>query len=233
MLEQQQTQLVNGLQEMYRRITNNEGWKGKPLDTVARGYPLTHDILERLDVLGIDGPHSPDRFEEDTEILQGRFFEEGVLPAKRQATPDSNNKEGGEEGGAPPKRHSSRSKRSLTDSFVPRRSGGLPPTPLTQTPSSFGNASPATYDGTDPLLDPAQLHIPQQPWTWSPTTCGPAPGFADDSLRPGFGSNTYPHCQPNLCLPILSSSQDDDFGRSLTPGLYDMMLESRTPLSYR
>ncbi|KAI4089891.1 MAG: hypothetical protein LQ344_005081 [Seirophora lacunosa] len=73
MLEQQQAQLVNALQEMYKRLTNNEGWKGDLLEPSPNGNPLTHDILVRLDALEIDGHLSPARFEEDTDVLQRRF----------------------------------------------------------------------------------------------------------------------------------------------------------------
>lgn len=231
MLEQQQTQLVNGLQEMYRRITNNEGWKGEPLDTVPHGYPLTHDILERLDALSIDGHHSPDRFEDDTEILQKRFSDEGVLHrAKRQATPDTDAEEEEEEKeeGGPPKRHASWSKRSLTDSFLLRTSGGTPPI---QTPSSFGNASPATYDGTDPLLDAAPLHIPHQSWNYAPTMCGPASNFSDTSSRQAFAGHRYLQRQPNPCL-LTGPLGDEGFGTTIFDDGYGIQLDPSTRLIY-
>lgn len=228
MLEQQQTQLVNGLQEMYRRMTNNEGWKGEPLDTVPHGYPLTHDILERLDALSIDGHHSPDRFEEDTETLQKRFFDEGVLHrAKRQATPDTDAEEEEDEG-VPPKRHASWSKRTLTDSFLPRTSGGTPPI---QTPSSFGNASPATYDGTDPLLDAAPLHISHQSWNFPSTMCGPAPDFPDTSPRPAFVGHRYLQRQPNPCL-LMGPLGDEDLGSTMFEDTYGIPLDPSTRLIY-
>lgn len=50
MLEQQQQQLVGGLQKHYDIVINEQGWKGAPLKTFTNGYPLTHDILERLRV---------------------------------------------------------------------------------------------------------------------------------------------------------------------------------------
>ncbi|KAK7178195.1 hypothetical protein PSPO01_15761 [Paraphaeosphaeria sporulosa] len=51
MLEQQQTQLVAGLRELYGRLRNGQCWPGQPLCDAQSGHPLTHDILERLDLL--------------------------------------------------------------------------------------------------------------------------------------------------------------------------------------
>ena len=70
MLEQQQQQLVSGLQKLYDIVINERGWKGVPLKTLTNGYPLTHDILERLRVpktdsyIDIEGG-----FDEDLEAL--------------------------------------------------------------------------------------------------------------------------------------------------------------------
>ncbi|KAF2164540.1 hypothetical protein M409DRAFT_56380 [Zasmidium cellare ATCC 36951] len=49
-LEQQQTQLVAGLREMYNRLAVADAWKGATLPDV-NGHPLTHDILTALDLL--------------------------------------------------------------------------------------------------------------------------------------------------------------------------------------
>lgn len=51
MLEQQQTWLVRGLQEMYRRANEGEGWPGEPLPCEGNSHPLTHDLLTRLGAL--------------------------------------------------------------------------------------------------------------------------------------------------------------------------------------
>ena len=69
MLEQQQAQLVSGLREMYRRLQAGENWPGKPLKQSHGGFPLTHDILERLNVLHADSPMTHDAFEDDLEAL--------------------------------------------------------------------------------------------------------------------------------------------------------------------
>lgn len=71
MLEQQQAQLVSGLREMYRRLQSGESWPGKPLKESHGGFPLTHDMLERLNVLhSLDYPISHETFEDDLEALQ-------------------------------------------------------------------------------------------------------------------------------------------------------------------
>ena len=51
MLERQQSQLVAGLQELYRRTQNGEGWPGDRLELERHNQPLTHKILEALGVL--------------------------------------------------------------------------------------------------------------------------------------------------------------------------------------
>lgn len=55
MLERQQEQLVAGVHELYRRILTGQGWPGPRIDTSMCGQPLTHKILEGLDVLQKDG----------------------------------------------------------------------------------------------------------------------------------------------------------------------------------
>ncbi|KAF2011863.1 hypothetical protein BU24DRAFT_396490 [Aaosphaeria arxii CBS 175.79] len=54
-LEQQQAQLVAGLRELYSRLQCGQGWPGPPLSKAESGHPLTHDILDRLD---LPLPHS-------------------------------------------------------------------------------------------------------------------------------------------------------------------------------
>lgn len=51
MLKSQQSQLVTGLQELYRRSQCGEGWTGPALKETVKGTPLTHDILQHLGAL--------------------------------------------------------------------------------------------------------------------------------------------------------------------------------------
>lgn len=89
LLEQQQAQLVGGLQELYRRTVTGHGWPGLPLQDSGNGHPLTHDILERLGVLETEGSGESDSFEEDLELMQQRLLEGGSGFARRQDPSDS------------------------------------------------------------------------------------------------------------------------------------------------
>lgn len=81
MLEQQQQQLVGGLQVLYDIVINEKGWRGAPLKKSKNGYPLTHDILERLRVLKTDSTDmdviEEGGFEEDLEALRKRLAAKG------------------------------------------------------------------------------------------------------------------------------------------------------------
>ncbi|KAK4980999.1 Fluconazole resistance protein 1, partial [Elasticomyces elasticus] len=67
-LEQQQSYLVAGLHETYRRLRLAQGWPGAPLQEID-GHPLTHDILERLELLVTKGDRGHD-FEGTEECCQ-------------------------------------------------------------------------------------------------------------------------------------------------------------------
>jgi hypothetical protein len=81
MLEQQQSQLVAGVRTMYHKLVESEAWPGTPLHDQTEGHPLTHDILDRLNVLGMTGD-SPaaggETFEEDLETLQRQLLQRGA-----------------------------------------------------------------------------------------------------------------------------------------------------------
>ncbi|KIW02917.1 uncharacterized protein PV09_05963 [Verruconis gallopava] len=90
MLEQQQSQLVSGLREMYRKLQMGETWPGAPLKESHGGFPLTHDILERLQVLhSSDSPMKNEVFEDDLDALQERCMRANgpaQNPRRRRAT---------------------------------------------------------------------------------------------------------------------------------------------------
>lgn len=90
MLESQQTQLVAGLQELYRRLQNGEGWVGSPLKESTRGTPLTHDILERLGALKVDNKAGIDHFEDNYEALQNILFANGAGAMQHEQSFDTN-----------------------------------------------------------------------------------------------------------------------------------------------
>ncbi|KAI4185774.1 MAG: hypothetical protein L6R41_003916 [Letrouitia leprolyta] len=207
MLEQQQTQLVNALQELYRRLINGEGWKGDPLDTAPNGHPLTHDILERLDALRIDGHLSSDRFEESTEVLQQKLLADGAVHIKRQLSPDSDSCEDC----SLSRQRVPSPKRILTDTCLPSNSQ-FPPTPPIQTPSTFFSDSPTTYSSSESLLpESMQMHMQQQPqqqqlWAPPPVTFSAAMDFF------GSGSPLYGNSGQlqDPCLPMPSWIEDDN-----------------------
>jgi hypothetical protein len=78
MLEQQQSQLVSGLKEMYHRLQKASAWEGPSLDE-SSGHPLTHDILSALDLLEPkhDDSGETEVFEENCDKLQSRMLSEG------------------------------------------------------------------------------------------------------------------------------------------------------------
>ncbi|OKL63016.1 hypothetical protein UA08_02048 [Talaromyces atroroseus] len=85
MLEQQQVWLVNGLQELYRRAQEGEGWTGEPLKAESNGHPLTHDLLTRLGALD----HTKgEQFEENVESMQQKLWQQNPGYMQRQESSD-------------------------------------------------------------------------------------------------------------------------------------------------
>jgi len=87
MLEQQQSQLVAGLQETYRRLFAVQAWPGPRL-AEHNGNPLTHDILARLELLEPkhDGSGEMEAFEEDCKKLQQRLVTDGAPFVRRRGS---------------------------------------------------------------------------------------------------------------------------------------------------
>lgn len=94
LLEQQQAQLVHGLQELYRRTQTGQGWLGTPLPGSEGGHPLTHDILERLGAFKSDRRGERESFEEDVNILQQMLIEDGSGFLQQQESADSDSEHG-------------------------------------------------------------------------------------------------------------------------------------------
>ena len=123
MLEQQQAQIVAGMRELYRRLRTGEGWPGAWLEefqisdntgsiNVSKSntsHPLTHDILERLNLLHIrsgEEAGSPindnvgrafsqqrfDDFDENCTRLQQRLIREGAPMAERRRSSEPQQK---------------------------------------------------------------------------------------------------------------------------------------------
>lgn len=89
MLENQQAQLVSGLQELYRRLQAGETWDGPTLKETSRGAPLTHEILEHLGALKQDNVQSSGAFEENLEALQSKLLANGAGFMQREMSFDA------------------------------------------------------------------------------------------------------------------------------------------------
>ncbi|OAL53537.1 hypothetical protein IQ07DRAFT_640592 [Pyrenochaeta sp. DS3sAY3a] len=93
MLEQQQTQMVLGLRVMYYKLKGGEGWPGAPLNEAHGGIPLTHDILERLNVLYLPNSQlSQNTIEDNLKTLQSQILRtNGMIQdrGRREATSES------------------------------------------------------------------------------------------------------------------------------------------------
>ncbi|KAF2129742.1 hypothetical protein P153DRAFT_366246 [Dothidotthia symphoricarpi CBS 119687] len=96
MLEQQQSQLVTGLRELYTRLQRGQGWPGQPLPESSSGHPLTHDILERLDLLQTPNDHNSvhEGFEEDCHRMQQKLLEGGATFTHRRGSVSSDSEHG-------------------------------------------------------------------------------------------------------------------------------------------
>jgi hypothetical protein len=90
MLEQQQSQLVSGLKEMYHRLRKISAWDGPPLDE-SSGQALTHDILSALNLLKsrYDDSDELEVLEENCNKLQSRKFSKGANLVRRRGSMSS------------------------------------------------------------------------------------------------------------------------------------------------
>lgn len=205
MLEQQQSQLVAGLREMYSRLQSGQGWPGAPLRDAQNGHPLTHDILERLDLLHPSGDHGSnyEGFEEDCGKMQQKLLERGATYTHRRGSISSNSDHG----------HSSSSGSSYSgtpttkslpysDAFARNRS---PPTPPMNSPFPRQSQIAPQVKQEAPMvssnfmnvgaLDPSALS--RQTWTAEPM-------LMDDSLdfgaKPMYAFETYSNFDSNAML---------------------------------
>jgi hypothetical protein len=126
MLENQQAQLVTGIQELYKRTQNGQGWTGSPLKETSHGAPLTHDILERLGALKQDGHITGDVFEDNLTLVQQRLIANGAGFMARETSSDSDS-----EAGQSPMFEQIAQKPTFTDPFSMH---SFPPTPPNQSP---------------------------------------------------------------------------------------------------
>ncbi|KAL9080307.1 MAG: hypothetical protein Q9157_000894 [Trypethelium eluteriae] len=194
MLEQQQNQLVAGLQEMYRRLQNGEKWPGSPLSDGQGGHPLTHDILARLDLLHPkeDRGHQYEGFEEDCGQMQRRLLDGGAPYIKRRGSFSSDSEHDHDHRQLSPL--SNGTSHSATPISAPahqptfnhpfvRRSAPMTP-PSSQSPvpcvpqlnTSFKNSSTRQISSVQPaVLHPSTLRDP-----WAASSMNPNTAFEDN-----------------------------------------------------
>lgn len=128
MLENQQAQLVAGLQELYRRVQTGEGWTGAPLKESNKGAPLTHEILERLGALKHDNHYSDEIFEENLDVLQHKLLANGSGFMQRGMSFDTSSEAGHSPVFEPVTHH------KASHFTNPWAVSHLPPTPPTNSP---------------------------------------------------------------------------------------------------
>ncbi|KAL2836661.1 hypothetical protein BJY01DRAFT_53385 [Aspergillus pseudoustus] len=140
MLEQQQTWLVNGLQELYRRLLDGESWQGEPLKCEPNGHPLTHDLLTQLGALD-SSKH--ERFEESADALQSELWKHSAGHMQRQDSSDTSS-ESAHSPIMPPQ--------FASDPFSTR-------TTLPQTPTTLRIDLPRSAIKTEPHLTPSNSYM--------------------------------------------------------------------------
>lgn len=180
MLEQQQAQLVAGLQEMYKRMLEGQGWIGCPLSDPGSGQPLTHDILDRLGLLKHDRKSDSDTFEEDFSVLQKRLYESGAPPMLRNKSFSSIS----EQGQLSPVDSAIAQPLVLNEIF---RKNQAPPTPPENSPFPTASTTRSSFLPTSPPMRPsdgntsdvqARTDIPQaEDDVWSGSN------FLDDGMN--------------------------------------------------
>jgi hypothetical protein len=211
MLEQQQTQLVAGLRELYSRLQKGESWPGQPLRETSGGHPLTHDILERLELL-----HSPndnsgnyEGFEEDCNRMQQKLLEQGAPFSRRRGSVSSDSEHGhvssnSSHGGTP-----------ITKSFAfdnPFVRHNAPPTPPMNSPfprqsqivSPIKQESPVspTFMNTG-ALDPSALS--QTAWMNDSMMIDEPLDFS----KPMYGFDSFAGYDPTIMMDTIAMGSSD------------------------
>ncbi|GES65555.1 Zn(II)2Cys6 transcription factor [Aspergillus terreus] len=178
MLEQQQAWLVYGLQELYRRTSDGEGWPGEPLKCEANGHPLTHDLLTRLGALD---QAKGERFEENPDAMQQELWRQNAGHMQRQDSSDASS-----DSAHSPVVPSVAAAARFADPFAQPQ---LPPTPpnispstrpVKSEPSQMPPAFAAAPLGMQGVVNPMVLQAPQQQQQQQQTWGGNGFGGFDD-----------------------------------------------------
>jgi hypothetical protein len=238
MLEQQQSQLVAGIREMYKKLLHGDGWVGSPLQDSQEGYPLTHDILERLEVLHMtgDSPVKSETFEDDLSRLQERLIEGGASYIRHRQSSLSTDSEPGLAHTESP--HGTPTSQSLTFSETYSRKRSSPPTPpqLHAAPSRISSKKRHYNLPTElkqPEVDSMQLW--QEPWVTQSSELNNEMDISLFSPYDGSISGIYDPLSVNpLTAPVLSTmsqvtmgnwpTQDPDFDSFIRSGYHSAMV---------
>ncbi|KAL8893694.1 MAG: hypothetical protein Q9192_005015 [Flavoplaca navasiana] len=96
-LEQQNRQLREGLEKLYRRAVETGGWVGPALDLAPNGRPRVHNILERLGCAEVGKTSLFEHVEEENvEVLQAKLAkQENPRKRARQQSGDTFSSESG------------------------------------------------------------------------------------------------------------------------------------------
>lgn len=160
MLEQQQSQLVSGMQELYRRLEKAKAWEGPKLEE-TNGSPLTHDILAALNLLEpkSEGGREMETFEEDCQKLQSKLLAEGAGYVRRRGSFSSDSEHSQHGHARSGSRHSTP---VLPKPSLFKENFSFPgpnPSPLSQSPTPLASQQPQP---------PAQRQINKQSQMQSP-----------------------------------------------------------------
>ena len=205
MLEQQQLQLVNGLQELYERLINNQGWEGAPLDTSNNGHPLTHDILERLGALKLESQINYEVFEDNVDAMRRRLIADGALPMQRPSSVESeyDQSQNSFPDPASPKLHFSE---------PPQTFNQFPPTPPNQSPqvqSSFNTHPWPSPIKVETCMDSDMLQCRPNSWVQPPLIYEESIDFLPFNAASAYENMRSLQQGTNPCLPMSHWAEDD------------------------
>ncbi|KAJ5162414.1 hypothetical protein N7492_007806 [Penicillium capsulatum] len=195
MLEQQQVWLVNGLQELYRRSIEGEGWPGDRLKAEPNGHPLTHDLLTRLGALDqTKGEH----FEEQPEAMQRELWRNGM---QRQESSD----------GSSESAQSPVTRTRFSDAFSSQQT--LPPTPPAYSPSARGPVK------SEPMTATPQFAMPSMQGVVNPLALQGPPQwsgngynlFDEMDLMPGADYSNLSFEEPMFNRPMPMNCVPNDY----------------------